>query len=211
VDLGRFEHLPSREAARSQFEFHTDRIVVGYIGRLKTLGMEKGVSVLLDALAMHKEDHRFFGFIVGGPEQDRVTYAELARAHGLTSDDVQFIGEISSRDVPTALVACDILAMPFPDFPHYRLHMSPLKMFEYMAAGKPVVTSDLPTIRDVLDERSATFCTPGDSRSLRNALQWIADHPDEAAARAEKAHERVKRHTWEERMGRILKAILAMK
>ncbi|MDB4978590.1 MAG: hypothetical protein JWM56_776 [Candidatus Peribacteria bacterium] len=204
VDLDRFENLPQREKAERKLYVKTDRIIVGYVGRLKTLGMEKGVSVLLEALADLQKTKQFFGLIIGGPEEDRKEYEELARQLGLTEDDVRFAGEIPSASVPVSLVACDILTMPFPDLPHYRHNMSPLKMFEYMAAGRPIITSDLPTIRDVLSEETAVFCAPGSSESLKQAIVWVHEHPEEARLKAEKARELVKRHTWQERMKRIL-------
>jgi len=168
--------------------------------------MDKGVSVLLQALKELQDQHAFLGLIVGGPDLDRKHYEAQAKSLGLGPQDVLFTGEVPAHEVPTSLSACDILAMPFPDFPHYRHHMSPLKMFEYMAAGKVIVTSDLPTVRDVLSDETAVFCAPGDARSLATALRWIAEHPDEAAARAQKAKELVKIHTWEARMKRILDA-----
>jgi glycosyltransferase involved in cell wall biosynthesis len=114
---------------------------------------------------------------------------------------------VPAERVPVALQACDILAMPFPDFPHYRENMSPLKMFEYMAAGKPIITSDLPPIRDVLSEQTAFFCQPGEVASLRQTLEYIATHSDEAATRAVAACELVSAHTWTARMQRILSAL----
>lgn len=204
VDLDRFENLPSQAKARSKWNLKTDRLVVGYVGRLTTLGQEKGVATLLEALA---KDKRFFGFVVGGPEDDKKKYRKLAEKLGLTEDDVLFAGEIPAVDVPIALSACDVLAMPFPDLPHYRTHMSPLKMFEYMAADRPLVTSDLPTVRDVLSEETAVFCEPGSTPSFVRALGWIADHPDEAKTRASAAAALVKRHTWQERMARILDGV----
>lgn len=205
VDLRRFEKLPSREMAQRKFDLKTDRIVVGYVGRLRTLGMEKGVSVLLKALKELEPKPRFFGFIVGGPKSDQRAYAKEAAELGLNARDVIFTGEIPAKEIPMALAACDVLAMPFPDTPHYRNHMSPLKMFEYMASERPIVTSDLPTVRDVLSEETAVFCRPGDVVSLARALEWIMDRPVEAHARAKRARELVKRHTWEERMKRILR------
>ncbi len=204
VDLDRFENLPSKPKARSKWNLRTDRPVVGYVGRLTTLGQEKGVSTVLEAIAKNK---RFFGFIVGGPEDDKVRYQKMAAKLGLTEEDVLFTGEIPGADVPTSLVACDILAMPFPDLPHYRTNMSPLKMFEYMAADRPMITSDLPTIRDVLDEKTAVFCQPGDTKSFVKALEWIAGNPEEAMSRAAAAAALVKSHTWQERMARILKGV----
>lgn len=206
VDLDRFENLPSQAKARSKWNVKTDRIVVGYVGRLTTLGKEKGVKTVLEAVA---KDKRFFGFIVGGPENDKKTYEKMAAKLGLTEDDVLFAGEIPAADVPASLSACDVLAMPFPDLPHYRTHMSPLKMFEYMAADRPLVTSDLPTVRDVLSEKNAIFCEPDSTPSFLQALAWIAEHPDDAKARAAAAAALVKRHTWQERMARILDGVVS--
>jgi glycosyltransferase involved in cell wall biosynthesis len=168
--------------------------------------MEKGVDELLEALKDLSDQHTFFGLIVGGPESDRKEYEARAAHLGLKSTDVMFTGEIPAAEITSALAACDILAMPFPDLPHYRLHMSPLKMFEYMAAGKPIVTSDLPTIRDVLGHETAVLCKPSDVQSLVAALRWVAEHPEEAAERATRARSLVEAHTWEERMKRILAA-----
>ncbi len=204
VDLARFERLPSKEASRDAARLKTDRIVVGYVGRLKTLFMEKGVKHLLEALKELQSEKRFFGFIVGGPEGDRKAYEAMARSIGLTDDDVRFVGEVPAHDVPAMLAACDVLAMPFPDLPHYRHHMSPLKMFEYMAADRPIVTTDLPTIRDVLSEETAFFCKPGDAGDLARVLRDIAADAADGLKRSANARALVERHTWKKRMGRIL-------
>ncbi len=207
VDLDRFENLPGQAKARSKWNVKTERMVVGYVGRLTTLGQEKGVATMLEALAQLKPKNRFFGLVVGGPEEDKLRYVKSAKKLGLTDDDVLFTGEIPAADVPNALSACDVLAMPFPDLPHYRTHMSPLKMFEYMAADRPLVTSDLPTVRDVLSEKTAVFHKPGSAKSFAEALEWVATHPEEAKIRSAAAAALVKRHTWQERMARILDGV----
>lgn len=208
VNLKKYASLPSRNVARQSLHLRTDRTVVGYVGRLKTLGMEKGVATILRSVA---QDKRFFAFIVGGPETDCRQYRLLASSLGLTNHDICFTGEVPASQVPSALAACDILAMPFPDLPHYRLHMSPLKMFEYMASGRPIVTADLPTIRDVLSEETAVFCNPDDVVSFHQALAWIFDHSEDATRRAAKARLLVERYTWEERMGRIVERVAVSK
>lgn len=204
VDLQRFVAMPEMTEARRHFHIPEDRFVTGYVGRLKTLGMEKGVGELLQAISALRG--LFFVFIVGGPETDRREYEMLARSLDLGADDVLFTGDIPVAQIPTALAACDVLAMPFPDLPHYRLHMSPLKMFEYMAAQRPIITTDLPTVRDVLSEDTAIFCTPGSRESLAEAIRWVMQHPAEAASRASRARALVTNHTWRTRMERILVA-----
>ena len=106
-------------------------------------------------------------------------YESMASEIGLDATDVLFTGSVPSEDISSALAACDVLVMPFPDHPHYRLHMSPLKMFEYMAAGRIIVTSDLPTVRDVLSQDTAVFFKAGDMKSLVAALRWVIEHPDD--------------------------------
>lgn len=206
VDLRRFADLPIQGQARQHFGLLTQRPVVGYVGRLKTLGQEKGVGDLLRALAISRS-RDWYVWVVGGPANDVADYRVLARTLGLTDEDVSFTGEIVASDVPSALAACDALAMPFPDRPHYRQNMSPLKMFEYMAAGKPIITTDLPTIRDVLSEETAVFCRPGDPADLDRAIRWVFDHSNEAKMRAARAQELVHEHTWETRMTRVLQGI----
>lgn len=182
----------------------TKRMIVGYVGRLKTLGMDKGVHDLLLALKILQSSQAFFGYIVGGPLADQKMYEAEAHALGLSDSDVLFTGEIPAAAVPQALSVCDIVAMPWPDTPHYRQNMSPLKMFEYMAASKPIITSDLPTIRDVLSEQTAFFCRSGDPASIAEVLQYIYSHPAEALERSRAARLLVERHTWEARMQRIV-------
>ncbi len=204
VDLQRFASVPSKEQARKIWHIDTDRLVVGYVGRLKTLAQEKGVGILLHALRSLQKSQAYMGFVVGGPEADRKEYEQEAKELILTSDDVLFTGEIPATKIPTALAACDVLVMPFPNLPHYRQNMSPLKMFEYMAAQRPIVSSDLPTVRDVLSEKTCVFCKPGNVQSFIEALEWIREHSEDARKCAEEARKLVLHYTWEERMRRIL-------
>ncbi len=204
VDLRRFADLPDIQSARATLGIKTSRLVVGYVGRLKTLGQEKGVGILLQSLKQLQASQQFFGLIVGGPAADLAEYKTQAQALALTESDVLFTGEVPADRVPLALQACDILAMPFPDFPHYRENMSPLKMFEYMAAGKPIITSDLPTIRDVLSEKNAIFCLPGEVASLAHALRTVVQNPQMAQECATNAFELAQEHSWLQRMRRIL-------
>jgi glycosyltransferase involved in cell wall biosynthesis len=204
VDLQRFQDMPSKDEARNTFGISADRLIVGYVGKLRTLGMEKGVGILLESLKKTQEEKLFMGLVVGGPEDDRRSYERMSNDLGLTQEDILFLGEIPSRDVPVALAACDVLVMLFPNLPHYALHMSPLKMFEYMASGKPIIASDLPTVRDVLSEESAFFFPPGDTERFVDTLRFLRDSPAEAEKRGKKARRLVEHHTWEERMGRIL-------
>jgi len=208
VDLLRFRALPHREEAKALWLIPHDRTVIGYIGSLVTVdALEKGARELLDAVALLRAQGRMvFGWIVGGPNVWREKYIQEARTRGLTEDDVRLEGIIPFAAASSALRSCDVLVYPAPTsrHPYFIRDTSPLKLFEYMAAGRPIVCADLPPLRDVVDESVVRFCIPGDPQSLADALTWVLDHPEEAERMAERAKERVHPYSWEARMQRIL-------
>ena len=97
--------------------------------------------------------------------------------------------------------------MPFPDKAHYRYFMTPLKIFEYMAGARPIIASDLPSIREILNERNAFFCKPGDVESLTGEINYVLNNKEEAMIKAEQANKDVLRYSWDKRAERILKFI----
>ena len=86
-----------------------------------------------------------------------------------------------------------------------REHTSPLKLFEYMAAGRPIVASDLPSLREVLRHGdNAWLVQPDDPAALAQGIQHLLAEPALAARLAAQAQEEVQAYTWEQRAERIL-------
>lgn len=203
VDIDRFKN-----AAPMKYEdIPLGMSLVGYAGQLESMGLSKGIPELLDALGILVQRlHREMHVVIAGPP--------LGLSHPLEcrirqTPYVTFVGLLSHEIVPAFLTSCDILVYPAPSsrHPFYVRDTSPLKIFEYMAAGKPIVTADLPPIRDVLDESTAFFCRPGDPEDLARAIIEVLDHPEEARKRAEVARKKVEHYTWEKRMARIMEAV----
>ena len=84
------------------------------------------------------------------------------------------------------------------------LYTSPLKLFEYMASGRPIIASDLPSLREVLDENSAVFFESGDSSQLAESIKNILNNENLGRSISSRAFEKVKNHTWENRAKKIL-------
>jgi glycosyltransferase involved in cell wall biosynthesis len=99
--------------------------------------------------------------------------------------------------------ASDVLMMPFPDTPHYRNHMSPVKMFEYMAAKRPIIASNLPTIREVLNDKNAILVPPGDPTELARVLSDLASK-SALEAITDQAYTDVQGYSWNARTQKIL-------
>ncbi len=213
VNLERFAHLPAQQAARMLFGLPQDARVIGYVGRLRTQGMEKGVRELVHALSMLKQQGvACCGFIVGGPAEWSAHYRALADTLGLSTTDICFHDQIPFSNVPAALAACDVCVYPAPLSVHayFRRDTSPLKLFEYMAARKPIVAAALPPLRDIVDESMVAFCAPGDPEDLARTIEMLLREPERAACLADAAWQRVQEHTWEQRAERILQAVTSL-
>jgi glycosyltransferase involved in cell wall biosynthesis len=122
---------------------------------------------------------------------------------GKKEEGIEFLGHQPQRELKRFYAAADVLLMPFPHTEHYAFFMSPLKMFEYMMSGIPMIVTELPSVRDILSEREAVFAKPGDVSSLADAITSIIQHPQESRARADAAKQLSTRYTWMERATRI--------
>src|SRR6185369_5103975 len=95
------------------------------------------------------EDRNIILVLVGGYEADILLYRTMAKTLKIESR-VIFIGRVEHGAVPLYLKAFDVLLAPFPQNEHYSYYMSPMKIFEYMASSRPIISTELPTIIESL-------------------------------------------------------------
>ena len=81
---------------------------------------------------------------------------------------------------------------------------SPMKMFDYLACGRPILASDLPVFHEVLNERNAVFCPPQDSVAWRKALELLLKDADRRQRLGKQAKADAARYTWRSRAERAL-------
>lgn len=211
VDVRRFAHVPSASEAKTLFRLPVDRPVIAYVGSLTTQDtIEKGIAEFIASIGeLQKRGIRVQGWIVGGPEPKRRHYQEKTRQSGIGSDVLQFEGGIAPTSVPIALAACDVLVYPAPAsmHPYFQRDTSPLKLYEYLAARRPVVCADLPPLHDMVSEREVFFCPPGNGTSMADAIGAILRNPGEAEKRVQAGFVKVQEHSWKKRMARILRHV----
>jgi glycosyltransferase involved in cell wall biosynthesis len=143
--------------------------------------------------------------IVGGhpAEHDRGRLETLSATLGI-GDRVQFTGFVHRRDVAPILERADVLVMPHTATPVSERYASPLKLFEYMATGKPIVASDLAAVREVLsDGDNACLVRAGDPESLASGIANVLEHPDLAERIARRAFDAAVKFTWARRAERL--------
>jgi glycosyltransferase involved in cell wall biosynthesis len=172
--------------------------VVGYVGRFLTMEKEKGIPELVSALALVKKSLPGVRLCcIGGPMSAAKKYRELASAEGLSPSDCLFLDQVPSEEIPSFLKSFDICAMPFPWSEHYAYFMSPLKMFEYMASGKPIIATDLPSIREVLHHgKNAYLVKPDNIRSLADGIIRVLENKSLAKRLGQNALKDIKRYDW---------------
>ena len=158
------EPLPARAAARRRRGLGDDDRVVCYTG---TLTSEKGAGTLIDAARSLGDK---WHVVLAGGDRRQLAWAR-ARADGCNR--VHLPGRVLPREVPDFLAAADVLVVPNSACdPATALWASPMKLFEYYGAKRPIVLTDVPALRVAIDELA-----PSDRRSV-----WVS--PDDADALA---------------------------
>ena len=117
---------------------------------------------------------------------------------------VTFTGLIPPAEVPARLREAGVLALPNPASAISSEFTSPLKLFEYMASGRPIVASNLPSLREVLrDGENALLVEPGNPQALTAGIERIKNDPALGARLAARAAEDVRQFTWTRRAERL--------
>jgi glycosyltransferase involved in cell wall biosynthesis len=175
------------------------RPVVAYAGHLYPW---KGVDVLIEALADLPEVD---ALIVGGHEKepDLPRLKALADRHGIASR-VTFTGFVDPPGVQSLLSRASVVVLPNPASAISNRFTSPLKLFEYMASGRPIVASDLPAIREVVTpDVHAVLVQPGSAADLSAGIRRVLSDPAFAAGIAQAAAAAVRDFTWDRRAERL--------
>lgn len=199
VDLERFSSLPDPVTARRQIGFRDARTVMCtghlYAGR--------GAELFLSLAKSFPHAHFVW---VGGRPEDIAAWTQRAE-----SDNVTFTGFIPNIDLPLYQAAADILLMPYgrsimgsSGAADSAAVASPMKMFEYMAAGRAIVSADLPVIREVLNEENAVFCVPDDVGDWRLKIKLLLDDEAHKIELGNQARQDVQGYTWVARAKRIM-------
>jgi glycosyltransferase involved in cell wall biosynthesis len=211
VDLHRFSNA-QRTAAhiRARMEMPDESILIGYVGRFVTMEQEKGIKDLLAALCYLPEYQSVvYMAFVGGPMNHVPAYYQIIDELHLDRHHFRFYDLVPVNDVAAYLAACDIVAMPFPWTPHYAYHMSPLKMFEYMAAEKPILATRLPSIMEVLtDGENAVLVEPDSPEALAQGIRRIIEDKTFSQHISKRARQDVLHYTWERRAQKIAQFIM---
>ncbi len=170
VDLERYQNLPSPSEARQRLGL-VQAFSVGYTGHLYE---GRGMGLLVE-LARRFPAFQFV-WVGGRPEDVALWKQKLAERQ---IGNVTLTGFVENSRLPLYQAAMDVLLMPYErqisgsSGGNSADYCSPMKMFEYMACGRAIISSDLPVIREVLGEANAILCPPEDANAWSQALETL--------------------------------------
>ncbi len=163
----------------------------------------KGVYTLAEAVRSLPPEYALT--LVGGSPEAAGPFRAFLAAQGLNGR-VTLAGYVPPPEVASHLAAADILVLPnSARHPLSSTFTSPLKLFEYMATGRPIVAADVPAVAGILiHERNAILVKPDDAQALAEGIRTIGEDPALGARIAEQASRDVTPYSWEARTEKVM-------
>jgi glycosyltransferase involved in cell wall biosynthesis len=197
VEADNFQTVPNVQKLREQLGFPVNKKIVAYIGSLYA---NRGIERIL---LLAKSFPQVLFVVIGGPKERALHYKRQAVDQQI--DNILFLGPVLHAQVKNYLSTADVLLMVWSNKVRTINYCSPLKMFEYMAAGRIIVGQAFPTIQEVLKNgEHAYLADPESFDELREKMR-LALSQTYPNVMAQKAHELVmNRYTWGARVKAIM-------
>ncbi len=204
VELDRYADLPDPPIARRALGLE-EGFTAGYSGHLY---QGRGASLMME-LALRQPQVQF---VWAGGEPEAIG-AWRQRLDHAGARNVRLVGFLPNAELPGFHAACDVLLMPYGESiaisggsgsPAYA---NPMKAFEYLAAGRPILSSDLPVFREILSDQNAILLPPGDLDSWEAALLRVQRNVQLRAELSERARRDAAAFDWRARAKRALEGL----
>jgi glycosyltransferase involved in cell wall biosynthesis len=201
VDIEQFDIDISKDDARKKLGLPLEDNIVLYTGHLYDW---KGAHVLAKATQYSAVETQ--AVFVGGTDKD---IHDFKKRFG-HSKAVLILGKKPYDQIPIYLKAADVLVLPnSPVNDISSLYTSPMKLFEYMASGRPIVASDLPSIREILNGSNAVLVAPDDPQQLAEGILKVLEDEPFSQRISARSYEDSKQYTWKKRALSIISFIKA--
>lgn len=209
VNPDRFTSLSLDEITQKNQRTASDPLTIGFVGTLKPW---HGLENLLKAFAtfVEKRPQVQSSLLIVGDGPQREAMETLAKDLNIINQ-LQFVGAVAPATIPYWMRKMDIAVAPYPALENF--YFSPLKVFEYMAAGIPVIASDIGQIKELFEhKKQAVLVEPGSISALVNALDQIYLEPQSVLTMVQQAQQHILRHyTWDAVAEAMLKQLAKQK
>jgi len=180
------EVLPTREREKIVEKYQLNNLkVIIYQG---TLDKARSLKILLRGFLKVVKEREAVKLLIIGEGDDKEDLQNLVEDLGI-KDEVIFTGRVPQSEVLDFIAAADVGVSPVPPLSFYKFS-SPIKLFEYMAAGKPVVANEeIPEHKEVLEESGGGILTPFTPEAFADAISDLLDNPEKAAEMGRRGRE----------------------
>lgn len=199
VNTDRFSGTDTRDTLRAELRLPASAPIAAFSGSLHE---GRGGEEMLDCAALLPEVQVL---IVGGTPGDVERYRSEAKRRDLRN--VHLTGHVDQATLPKYLLAADVLLMPYTTrfSAHSFEYTSPMKMFEYLATGRPIVATDFPILHEVLEnERNALFVPPDSGEALAHGVQRLLHDAALAQRIGATAKADSRRYSWPARAAAVI-------
>lgn len=196
VDIHKFSLQVTKEEARKKLNLPLDTKIVLYTGHLYSW---KGAHTLAEAAKDFPQDT--VALFVGGTEKDIQNFKHEYGGY----QSIMILGNKPHQEIPLYLQSADVAVIPNSSKEDIsRLYTSPMKLFEYMASGIPIVASNLPSLKEVLIGENAVFAEADNPTSFKKEIVDLLADESKMARMRQKSLEESKKYSWENRANNIL-------
>ena len=181
---------------------NNETINIGYIGMLETYGKGKGVEEAVKTLCDLNLVHKFNLTIIGGPKNRIKTIREICSENNI---DALIKDRVPYSEVPFEMQKLDIGIIPYPDDLHMSLYASPLKFFEYAAAGAAILCSDLRSHLDLKElNLGVEYFEESNWKDFESKIIRLVEDREYLEQLKVKSKKNIKNYSWEKRFESLM-------
>lgn len=197
IDVSTFASLPSASEAKQKLGWDASQKTAVYVGHFYAW---KGVFVLADSSKFLSDEYEIV--MIGGTKEDFASMQDYLDKNDLKR--VRLINHVPHTEVPNYLAAGDCLVIPNSAKSFQSQYTtSPIKLWEYLAAKRPVVASDLPSLRELVTDREVRFVKPDEPQALAQAMMEACNGD---LARVEAGFAAAAANDWKSRADKLVHA-----
>ncbi|MDP2966290.1 MAG: glycosyltransferase [Pelolinea sp.] len=196
TETERYSDLPQSAEARKQLGLK-EGFTVGYSGHFYP---GRGMELLTEIARLLPEVNFLW---VGGRQEDIAPWKQALAAQSIRN--VAITGFIPNSCLPLYQAAADILVMPYgkkisgSSGGEIARVINPMKMFDYLASGSPIIASEIPVFHEILTENTAIFCDPENAPDWAKAIKALQGNPEKRTQMGVRAKESAEKYTWKNR------------
>lgn len=200
VDLVQFRPIATL-AARRALQLDPSLKIVLFVGKIVPW---QGLDTLLDATSSLADTEDLLVVILGDGPLVPILKEKIKRNNLVAK--IHLAGSVPHSRVPLWIASSDVCVAPFTRERNELIEISPLKLYEYLAMGKPIVVSDVPGVRSVVRD-AGILVPPGSAEELSRALSTMLGDPDRSREVGSRGIAYARESSWGSRAEKIVKAI----